>query len=92
MAKKRTRNIGAEILEGLREIKRGEVGRVSVTNSVDNPPDLPPPTDSIEELARFWDSHEVTEFEDQLEEVSEQVFESKREVATGPRPKPDNET
>jgi len=91
MAKKRTRNIGAEILEGLREIKRGEVGRVSVTNSVDNPPDLPP-TDSIEELARFWDSHEVTEFEDQLEEVSEQVFESKREVATGPRPKPDNET
>jgi hypothetical protein len=91
MAKKRARNIGAEILEGLREIKRGEVGRVSVRNSVNDRPVLPP-TDSIEELARFWDSHEVTEFEDQLEEVSEQVFESKREVATGPRPKPDNET
>jgi putative transcriptional regulator len=28
MAKKRTRNIGAEILEGILEIKRGEVGRV----------------------------------------------------------------
>lgn len=29
MAKKRTRDIGAEILEGIREIKRGEVGRVT---------------------------------------------------------------
>jgi putative transcriptional regulator len=28
MAKKRVRRIGEEILEGLREIKRGEVGRV----------------------------------------------------------------
>ncbi len=28
MAKRRTRDIGAEILEGIREIKRGEVGRV----------------------------------------------------------------
>jgi hypothetical protein len=91
MAKKRARDVGAEILDGLREIKRGEVGRVSVRNSVNESLDLPP-TDSIEELARFWDSHEVTEFEDQLEEVSEQVFQSKCEVATGPRPKPDNET
>jgi len=33
-----------------------------------------PKTDSIEELARFWDSHELTEFEDQLEEVKEPVF------------------
>ena len=30
MAKQRDRNIGEEILEGLREIKRGEVGRVTV--------------------------------------------------------------
>jgi hypothetical protein len=30
MAKKRARDIGAEILEGLREIKRGEVGRVVI--------------------------------------------------------------
>jgi len=34
-----------------------------------------PQTDSIEELARFWDSHDLTEFEDQLEEVGEPVFE-----------------
>lgn len=34
-----------------------------------------PQTDSIEELARFWDTHDLTEFEDQLEEVSEPVFE-----------------
>lgn len=38
-----------------------------------------PETDSIEELARFWDSHDVTDFEDQLEEVMEPVFESGRE-------------
>jgi hypothetical protein len=36
-----------------------------------------PKTDSIEELARFWDSHDVTEFESQLEEVKEPVFERK---------------
>ena len=34
-----------------------------------------PQTDSIEALARFWDTHDLTEFEDQLEEVSEPVFE-----------------
>jgi len=34
-----------------------------------------PQTDSIEDLARFWDTHDLTEFEDQLEVVSEQVFE-----------------
>ncbi|MGA2064698.1 MAG: CopG family antitoxin [Thermoguttaceae bacterium] len=34
-----------------------------------------PQTDSIEELARFWDSHDVTDFEGQLEEVVEPVFE-----------------
>jgi hypothetical protein len=34
-----------------------------------------PQTDSIEELARFWDSHDVTDFEEQLEEVGEPVFE-----------------
>jgi hypothetical protein len=38
-----------------------------------------PTTDSIEELARFWDTHEITEFENQLEEVSEPVFEHRRE-------------
>jgi predicted DNA binding CopG/RHH family protein len=34
-----------------------------------------PQADSIEELARFWDTHDLTDFEDQLEEVTEPVFE-----------------
>jgi predicted DNA binding CopG/RHH family protein len=34
-----------------------------------------PKTDSIEELAKFWDSHDLIDFDDQLEEVSEPVFE-----------------
>lgn len=33
-----------------------------------------PQTDSIEEMASFWDTHDLADFEDQLEEVSEQVF------------------
>lgn len=33
-----------------------------------------PRTDSIEELAKFWDAHDLTDFEDRLEEVSEPVF------------------
>ncbi len=33
-----------------------------------------PKTDSIEELAKFWDTHDVTDFEEQLEEVGEPVF------------------
>jgi hypothetical protein len=33
-----------------------------------------PQTDSIEELAHFWDTHDVTEFEDELEEVTEDIF------------------
>ena len=34
-----------------------------------------PQTDSIQELAHFWDTHDLTDFEDELEEVSEPVFE-----------------
>ena len=34
-------------------------------------------TDSIEKLARFWDTHDVTDFEDALEEVKAPVFERK---------------
>lgn len=34
-----------------------------------------PQTDSIQELAQFWDSNDITDFEDQLEEVQEQIFE-----------------
>ena len=33
-----------------------------------------PNTDSAEELARFWGTHDVTDFEDELEEVTEPVF------------------
>jgi hypothetical protein len=33
-----------------------------------------PDTDSIRELAEFWDTHEVTAFDDQLEDVTEPVF------------------
>ena len=29
-----------------------------------------PQTDSIEELAKFWDNHDVTDFNDELEEVT----------------------
>jgi predicted DNA binding CopG/RHH family protein len=34
-----------------------------------------PQTDSIQELAEFWDTHDLTDFEDQLEELIEPVFE-----------------
>ena len=34
-----------------------------------------PQTDSIEELAHFWDTHDLTYFSDELEEVSEPIFE-----------------
>lgn len=33
-----------------------------------------PQIDSIQELARFWDTHELTDFEDELEEITEPVF------------------
>jgi hypothetical protein len=33
-----------------------------------------PKTDSIQELAQFWDTHDLTDFEDELEEVREPVF------------------
>lgn len=33
-----------------------------------------PKTDSIQELADFWDTHDVTDFEDELEEVAEPQF------------------
>ena len=33
-----------------------------------------PQTDSIQELAEFWDTHDVTQFEAELEEVTDLVF------------------
>ena len=40
----------------------------------------PPQTDSIEALAKFWNTHDLTDFEDQLEEVTEPVFERQSET------------
>ena len=34
-----------------------------------------PETDSIQELAKFWDTHDLTDFENDIEEVTEAVFE-----------------
>ena len=33
-----------------------------------------PQTDSIKELAKFWDTHDLTDFAEHLEEVPELVF------------------
>ena len=50
-----------------------------------------PVTDSIQELARFWDAHDLTDFEDELEEMTEPIF--RREALISIRlPKDDLET
>jgi predicted DNA binding CopG/RHH family protein len=46
-----------------------------------------PHTDSIQELATFWDTHDLTAFEDQLEEVTEPVFERETIVQIRLQPK-----
>jgi predicted DNA binding CopG/RHH family protein len=33
-----------------------------------------PKIDSIQELARFWDTHDLTDFEDDLQEMTEPIF------------------
>ena len=33
-----------------------------------------PKTDSVKKLAEFWDTHDLTDFEDELEVVTEPVF------------------
>lgn len=43
-----------------------------------------PDTDSIRELADFWDTHDVTAFDDQLEEVAGPVFTRERSGVTVP--------
>jgi predicted DNA binding CopG/RHH family protein len=43
-----------------------------------------PRTDSIEELAKFWDTHDLTDFEGQLEEVTEPVFQREVEAVLVP--------
>ena len=46
-----------------------------------------PQTDSIQELADFWDTHDLADFEEELEEVAEPVFESRdhRRTPSGAR-------
>ena len=39
-----------------------------------------PQTDSIQELARFWDTHDLTEFKNDLEEVREPVFQREQRI------------
>lgn len=39
-----------------------------------------PKTDSIQELAEFWDTHDLTEFEGELEEVAEPVFDRETDI------------
>jgi len=36
-----------------------------------------PLTDSIQELASFWDNHDITDYEDELEEIREPIFEGR---------------
>lgn len=43
-----------------------------------------PSTDSIKELASFWDTHDLTDFDEQLEEVTESVFERNATVLRVP--------
>ena len=46
-----------------------------------------PKTDSIEELARFWDTHEFTEFDAEMEEVAEPVFEREGSIRVDLKPR-----
>lgn len=39
-----------------------------------------PQIDSIEELAQFWETHDLTDFEEELEEVKVSVFERQPET------------
>jgi hypothetical protein len=39
-----------------------------------------PHFDSIEALARFWDTHDLTEYEDGIEEVKEPVFDAEAQT------------
>jgi hypothetical protein len=39
-----------------------------------------PDTDSIDALATFWDTHDLTDFEDELEEVTSPVFVRRRQT------------
>jgi len=48
-----------------------------------------PTFDSISELARFWERHDLTDYEDELEEIIERVFERPKKksltISLGPQ-------
>lgn len=46
-----------------------------------------PQTDSIQELAHFWDTHDLTDFEGELEVVTEPVFELSTQLLVPLNPK-----
>jgi hypothetical protein len=48
-----------------------------------------PSTDSIDELARFWDSHDLTDFADQIEEIVDPVFARRPSTEVTVRFRPD---
>jgi predicted DNA binding CopG/RHH family protein len=39
-----------------------------------------PKTDSISELAQFWNEHDITDFDDLLEEVTVPIFSKCRDI------------
>jgi predicted DNA binding CopG/RHH family protein len=45
-----------------------------------NPAKLPQ-TDSIQELAKFWDTHDLTDFENELEEAQPTVFQREEQIS-----------
>jgi hypothetical protein len=45
-----------------------------------------PRTDSIKELAQFWDTHDLADFEDELEEVPETDFEGGESIRVPLKP------
>jgi hypothetical protein len=51
-----------------------------------------PKTDSMQALAEFWQTHDLTDFEDQLEEVVDPVFVRPSEIEnpTTPNTTPDS--
>ena len=46
-----------------------------------------PQTDSVQELTHFWDTQDLTDFENELEEVPEPVFELRTELTIPLEPK-----
>jgi len=46
-----------------------------------------PKTDSVQKLAEFWDAHDLTDFEDQLEEVADPVFVRETEIKVSLEPR-----